>query len=239
MAFKHGIKPIVTDGLVFCIDAANKVSYPGSGTTAIDIAGNKSGTLSSTPMFENTNLGVFVNDATDMINFGNTPDLFVGSFSVSVWFNKISQTGVIFGRYVGSNAMGDFEIRTNSSATFKMQIHSGGGFSSADLYSTTANYSSGNWYNVVTTFNHNGSTYTRKIYVDGVLDSDDTPTTMEAWTGVSNSSNITTVGAISTNGSSPTQAFNGSLGPQLIYNKALTQAEVTQNYNALKNRFRT
>ena len=229
-------KPIVTDGLVFCVDPANKVSYPGSGTTATDIAGNKSGTLSSTPMFENTNLGVFTNDATDMINFGNTPDLLVGSFSVSVWFNKISQTGVIFGRYVGSNAMGDFEIRTNSSATFKMQVHSGG-FTSADLYSTTATYSSGNWYNVVTTFDHNGSTYTRKIYVDGVLDSNDTPTTMAAWTGVSNSSNITTVGAMSTNGSSPTQAFNGSLGPQLIYNKALTQAEVAQNYNALKNRF--
>jgi len=234
MAFKHGIKPIVTDGLVFCIDAANKVSYPGSGTTVIDIARNKSGTLSSTPMFENINLGVFDNDATDMINFGNTPDLLVGSFSVSVWFNKISQTGVIFGRYVGSNQMGDFELRTNANLTFQMQVHFGG---ASDLLSTTNTYSVGNWYNVVATFDHNGLTYTRKIYVDGVLDSNDTPTTMAAWTGVSNSSNITTVGAISTNGTNIRQAFNGSLGPQLIYNKALTQEEVLQNYNALKYRF--
>ena len=234
MAFKHGIKPIVTDGLVFCIDAANKVSYPGSGTTAIDIAGNKSGTLSSTPMFENINLGVFDNDATDMINFGNTPDLLVGSFSVSVWFNKISQTGVIFGRYVGSNQMGDFELRTNANLTFQMQVHFGG---ASDLLSTTNTYSVGNWYNVVATFDHNGLTYTRKIYVDGVLDSNETPITMDAWTGVSNSSNITTPGAISTNGTNIRQAFNGSLGPQLIYNKALTQEEVLQNYNALKYRF--
>lgn len=116
MSANYGNKSIVTDGLVFAIDAANKQSYIGSGTTATDIVGNKSGTLSSTPMFEDTNSGIFVNDATDMINFGNTPDLLVGSFSVSVWFNKISQTGVIFGRYVGSNQMGDFEIRTNSSA---------------------------------------------------------------------------------------------------------------------------
>ncbi len=234
MAFKHGIKPIVTDGLVFCIDAANKVSYPGSGTTVIDIAGNKSGTLSSTPMFENINLGVFDNDATDMINFGNTPDLLVGSFSVSVWFNKISQTGVIFGRYVGSNQMGDFELRTNANLTFQMQVHFGG---ASDLLSTTNTYSVGNWYNVVATFDHNGLTYTRKIYVDGVLDSNETPITMDAWTGVSNSSNITTPGAISTNGTNIRQAFNGSLGPQLIYNKALTQEEVLQNYNALKYRF--
>ena len=31
---------IVTDGLVLCLDAANKDSYPGSGTTWYDLSGN-------------------------------------------------------------------------------------------------------------------------------------------------------------------------------------------------------
>ena len=31
--------PIVTDGLVFYVDAANKQSYPGSGTTWTDLKG--------------------------------------------------------------------------------------------------------------------------------------------------------------------------------------------------------
>jgi len=242
----HGGPNIIDDGLVFYIDPANTDSYD-SGSTASGSAFNLmtpifsgsreiTGSLSSIPMFEDINQGVFNFDTTDMINLQNTPDLFVGSFSVSVWFNKISQTGVIFGRYVGANQMGDFEIRTNSSATFKMQVHSGGGFGDLDLYSTTDTYSSGNWYNVVTTFNHNGSTYTRKIYVDGDLDSNDTPTTMDAWVAVSAPAFITTIGAMSTNGTSPTQAFNGDIGPVQIYNRALSAQEVKQNFNAL-NRF--
>ena len=48
MAFSHGTpNSIVTDGLVFCVDAANKDSYPGSGTTATDIISNTSTTLQS------------------------------------------------------------------------------------------------------------------------------------------------------------------------------------------------
>ena len=35
---------VVTDGLVFAVDAANKKSYPGSGTTWTDLAGSNNGT---------------------------------------------------------------------------------------------------------------------------------------------------------------------------------------------------
>jgi len=80
MGLAHGVN-IVNDGLVFQVDAANPRSYPGSGTTAIDIVGNKSGTLSSTPMFENINLGVFDNDATNMIKDKVKKVIF---FSISV-----------------------------------------------------------------------------------------------------------------------------------------------------------
>ena len=36
MATDYGNKSIVTDGLIFNVDASNKQSYPGSGTTALD-----------------------------------------------------------------------------------------------------------------------------------------------------------------------------------------------------------
>jgi hypothetical protein len=35
----------------------------------------------------------------------------------------------------------------------------------------------------------------------------------------------------------PNLDLNGEIGPTQIYSKALTQAEVKQNYNALKGRF--
>ena len=242
----HGGPNIVEDGLVFYIDPANKDSYNSGSATETSafnllspiFSGSReiTGSLSSVPMFEDINQGVFNFDTTDMINLQNTPDLFVGSFSIGLWFNKISQTGCAFGRYVGSNNAGDLEIRTDVSNPFRIMVHSGGGFGSANFYSTTDTYTTGRWYNVVTTFDHNGTTYTRKIYVDGVLDSNDTPTTMNAWGGISASAFITTIGAMSTNGTSPTQAFNGDIGPVQIYNRALSSQEVKQHFNAL-NRF--
>ena len=47
MGFSRGPK-IVTDGLVLCLDAANKKSYPGSGTTWTDLSGQgNNGTLAN------------------------------------------------------------------------------------------------------------------------------------------------------------------------------------------------
>jgi hypothetical protein len=40
MSYANGPR-IVTDGLVCCLDAANRKSYPGSGTTWYDLSGMK------------------------------------------------------------------------------------------------------------------------------------------------------------------------------------------------------
>ena len=45
MGLSHSPR-IVTDGLVLCLDAANKRSYPGAGTTWTDLSSSKAnGTL--------------------------------------------------------------------------------------------------------------------------------------------------------------------------------------------------
>ena len=47
MGLSHSPR-IVTDGLVLCLDAANKRSYPGAGTTWTDLTANKNnGTLTN------------------------------------------------------------------------------------------------------------------------------------------------------------------------------------------------
>ena len=55
---------IVSDGLVFNLDAANRACYPQTGTTVTDTTHNNIGTLSSTT-FESTNNGVFNFDGVD------------------------------------------------------------------------------------------------------------------------------------------------------------------------------
>ena len=55
MAFKHGIKPIVTDRLVYCVDPANIKSYPGSGTTVTNLINNTTGTIDNAVDFNRIN----------------------------------------------------------------------------------------------------------------------------------------------------------------------------------------
>ena len=57
---------IVTSGLVLSLDAADKNSYPGSGTTWADLSGNtNNGTLTNGPTFSSANQGSIVFDGVD------------------------------------------------------------------------------------------------------------------------------------------------------------------------------
>ena len=51
---------IVRDGLVLALDAADRNSYPGTGTTWYDLSGNDEDfTLNNTPTYSSTNNGIF------------------------------------------------------------------------------------------------------------------------------------------------------------------------------------
>jgi hypothetical protein len=57
---------IVTDGLVMCLDAANTKSYPGSGTSWRNLSsGDNNGTLENAPTFNAANLGSISLDGID------------------------------------------------------------------------------------------------------------------------------------------------------------------------------
>ena len=65
MTLQHSPR-IITDGLVLCLDAANKLSYPGSGDVWTDLAGSNNGALTNGPTFSSANGG--------NINFDGTND---------------------------------------------------------------------------------------------------------------------------------------------------------------------
>ena len=56
---------IISDGLVFAIDAGSIRSYPGSGTTVTDLSGTVDATLENGAVFSSSNGGVFDLDGTD------------------------------------------------------------------------------------------------------------------------------------------------------------------------------
>ena len=64
MASKSG-PDIIEDGLVLCLDAASKRSYPGTGTVWTDLTGSNNGTLTNGPTFNADNGGGIVFDGTN------------------------------------------------------------------------------------------------------------------------------------------------------------------------------
>ena len=88
MSLNHSPK-IVTDGLVLCLDAASRKSYPGSGTTWFDRSGNgNNGTLTNGPTFSSDNGGSIVFDGTnDYVNCGTTLGNFgTSNFTINFFF---------------------------------------------------------------------------------------------------------------------------------------------------------
>jgi hypothetical protein len=217
---------IVTNGLVLNLDAGFRPSFatiPSNANSSTitpwyDISGNNnSGSLINGPTFSSANSGSIVFDGVDdYVNFTTSPSNVV---TVSVWINL--------------NNAGNFPIilagnsnQYNSSAwdwslfsyneTFYIRGNSGGYGDISTPSSTLVNV----WTNWVLV--RNDGTGTCRAYKNGTLFG-----TSGEIGSVNSSLYIGKVG----------QYYNGKISTTQIYNRALSAAEVLQNYNAQKGRF--
>jgi hypothetical protein len=83
---------------------------------------------------------------------------------------------------------------------------------------------------VVTTIQDNGASSTGSIYINGIFDKSDS----RAVTVVNRTGSVA-IGAAPAQTS--TASTSGSIPVVLYYNRVLSDQEIVQNYNALKNRF--
>lgn len=218
--------PIVTDGLVFCVDGANGLSYPGSGTTWTDLAGTDDGTLTNGPTYSSANGGGIDLDGTDdyiSLPSGVLPSTTNVTISV-ILKNNYSTT---------TNNKGIFGINGSPNLYFYMANPGPGGTDSRVTTYNGTDYAApavgentfpiGETHSFSLVIDGSGNF---KYYKDGVLES--------SVTGISFSSTGTT-----NLGAYPALTNNGqfTLYNARIYNRALSADELLQNYNALKNRF--
>jgi hypothetical protein len=220
---------IVTDGLVLCLDAANRKSYPGSGVTWNDISvQNNIGILTNGPSFSNLNNGLILLDGNDdVVLVNNSSSLQItGSLSISIWFYLNSGTngnGII--TKGPQNTDFDYMLYfTNTATTI--------GFYKKNSANTTAsveiNVSSfvGMWTNIVATYNaSNGRIilYRNSTAINS--------TNLSAPYDIRTSTNSLRIGQ------GWVTYTNGRISNVSIYNKALNNEEVLQNFNALRGRF--
>lgn len=219
---------IVKDGLILNLDAAKKDSYPGSGTVWNDISGNGNGGTISGPIYNSSNGGaLFFPSASNAYVSGSNPNLPSGNnaFTKSVWVKS---------GYKGStdhpNIISWGANSTNNKNGLSLQSTAGNAqilhWFFANDYSCSINDITNTWANVTVTYNPP----TLIFYVNAVSQSTQTVT---GTPNVSGSINL----EIGRFGTSTQYNFSGSIANIQIYNRALSAAEVLQNYNAQKSRY--
>ena len=207
---------IVTDGLVLIQDAASERSYPGSGTTWYDLSGNSiNGTLSSVAMATAVPGEIRLNNSTDYINYGHNTLLEPTSITVAAWVNLDNNNDrhILITKWFGYS----FEISSTGYPYFRLN-------GPGDQYSSEA-LTWGEWYLITGTFDN--STKKHDCYVNGV----------NKGTSVKSSSITYNQGSLNIPYTGNPAYGKGEIATVSIYNRALTAAEVLQNYNAHKSRF--
>jgi hypothetical protein len=220
---------IITDGLVFAIDAGSTRSYPGSGTTADSLIGSHVGTLTNGIGFSSANGGTFVFDGTDdyiEVPYSTQLDPTVG-ITFEAWIYATDLTTATYQEiYRKENASGRhlFSFQLNGTILSFGTHTSVNGYNELDA-SITPSGLENKWLHAVASYQ---SGY-KAIYINGdLIDSDTsiTGTLVQA----------TAAQIIGSNGGG-NEFFEGNYASFKMYDRGLTAAEVLQNYNAQKNRF--
>lgn len=228
---------IVTDGLVLCVDAINKKSYSGSGTSVIDLVRTQSnGTIYGNITYSN---GTFVGGTTGSasIDIPHSNSLNVSNqISVSVWAS--GDNLYIYAGLIGKpstsfweDAWGFYLNQNPSTSEYYLRFYinvwdavtgPGDGVYVTHVLDTSGIFPLTNY-----TATYDGANV--KLYVNGNL------TDQASYTA-----NIR-------NTTQPLRLLNltggyyfpsdSTLSVAQIYNRGLTETEVKQNFNALRGRF--
>lgn len=219
MATRYSPK-IVTEGLVLCLDAANYKSYPGSGITATDLSNRgNTGTLQNGTGWSNVNGGVWTFNGSS--HFISTPlNIDANPNSLCAWFYCTDVTsGGGRGVMLTDNGGWDKGFGTVSS---QWEIHSGDNQIVVGTYAPVNN----RWYYGCMMYTN----VSMNFFVDLVyVYSGGAP-------GATSGANLE-IGRAWYSGGGGSRWWQGNIGFVQVYNRALTFAEITQNYNATKTRY--
>ena len=226
---------LISDGLVYSLDAANFRSYSGSGITSFGLVGGFGGTFVNGTGFSSASSGSFVFDGTnDFLSLSDTNLLAFGtnSFSIDFWLYStyVHSGGVLYrtilssyDNYNGSFLTYFFLGLFNNGSTLNNVVSFLNSASGNLMGSLGANINVNEWTNVTFTRNENNLI----CYKNGVLVS--TQASANDFSGTRN----TRIGG----GVEQVNTFQGSISSLVIYNRALSAKEVKQNYNATKRRY--
>ena len=219
MGIARGPK-IVTSGLVLALDAADKLSYPGSGTTWRNLASNNFNcTLTNGPTFSGANMGSIVYDGVDDSGTCNLVTSDANNVTLEAWFKITTLPGTII-LYNGNSATSGYGFGHGICGATSTTLYVFFGGLNCNVVSY-AGMTTNVWYQAVYTRTTTPST-SNILYINGISRSTNTSSNPNAPAGT------TSIGD---------PGYPGYISIARIYNRALTATEVLQNYNATKGRY--
>jgi hypothetical protein len=237
VASNFQLKDITTVGLKVHLDAGAPESYPGSGTTWFDLSGNGyNGTLTNGPTYSTANGGeiVFAGASNHFVQLGNIGSVGTAQ-TIEVWFN--STNVVNYKNVCDMNYSTYFPNQGNAGPRLEMNSagESGWNFSG----NTTNNaiftgmspvyYIANNiWYHSVWSINSSGLVNTWLNGVQYAVNNTSPFGYQTSYADVSLGRGFIL---------DTSRYFSGRIPIFRVYSRALSMAEVVQNYNVQKQRF--
>jgi hypothetical protein len=247
MGIAYNSSPVI-DGLGFSLDFANTKNYSGSGSATTDSIIPATGALSNASYYSydsGTKSMNFTRDAVSVAGSSHAATLtgnlaastfLYTSFSVEILARindlapggyNANETESFLCGYQGYHAGFSY-----TSSSFRFGMWNGASFG---VLSTTAGTSSGNviqgqWFHAV--FTRSGTTNT--IYINGVSVATNTSSTSSGNPGITNNYKI----ASGNSGTGPYAYYcKCNVALTRLYTKALSAAEVQQNFNSVRGRY--
>jgi hypothetical protein len=226
---------IVTDGLIFCVDPANKESWNGPISSNVkDLQSTVTGSMndnSSGSYGDNTS---FTFDGVDdWVNFGVIPQIDgLTAFTIFIYIKSdfsYSETKMIFGNRTTTSPVRGIGLEigriTSQTSYFYLQENIGSG----DIWvgpMYNSQFIVNGWNRIVITYN--GSALTGRINDNALVSN--TVTNRQIFS-------IEDFYLGCANEYVPNKDFEGEIGPLQIYNRCLSDSEIQQNNKAIDGRF--
>jgi|TARA_R100000027_G_scaffold16547_1_gene11888 hypothetical protein len=226
MGTRIGSPTIVTDGIVFYVDAGDKISYPGSGTTWSDLGRHKTNaTLVGSPTFDSGNGGCFDMDGSDDVANASDANLPLGSSArtICAWITNTRKDAWVSICHYGTSSNNSSNFFSIGDTSDGYKLHMAAFNNTAD--GSTAAVPNDEWCHVAMSYGSNAVNY----YINGSASGGDA-----SYTGVNTTSDGTL--AIGENKYASVHR-DGKISSFIIYDRALTASEILKNYNAQKYRF--
>ena len=217
---------IVTDGLIFRVDAGDSSSYSGTGTTWTDVVNGNNGTILNGTAYNSAEGGYFDFDGVDdKVDFGQPAILESFPMSIDVWFYSANAGDGIITKGITRQlpSLRDWDLFGNgSNLIFAVSTGSAYNIILSDTYPSL-----NAWHHLSVSWDGTTATNGAKMYLDGALFAQ----------GTSSSTVFATAHNIFAGGNRTGYYLDGRISMIKMYDKVLSAAEALQNFDASKARY--